>query len=84
MLMKDYSRYPDGNRYYSGAERKKPILIKTCLGYFSGFMIMGVFSGKLWFFIVAIGQGYKITFSFQFTGNVECTDFFGCPIVGWV
>ena len=27
MLMKDYSRYPDGNRYYSGAERKKSILI---------------------------------------------------------
>ena len=25
--MKDYSRYPDGNRYYSGAERKKSILI---------------------------------------------------------
>ena len=25
--MKDYSRYPDGNRYYSGAERKKAILI---------------------------------------------------------
>ncbi len=23
----DYSRYPDGNRYYSGAERKKSILI---------------------------------------------------------
>ena len=27
MNMKDYSRYPDGNRYYSGAERKKSILI---------------------------------------------------------
>lgn len=26
-LMKDYSRYMDGNRYYSGAERKKSILI---------------------------------------------------------
>ena len=25
--MRDYSRYPDGNRYYSGAERKKSILI---------------------------------------------------------
>jgi hypothetical protein len=25
--MKDYSRYTDGNRYYSGAERKKSILI---------------------------------------------------------
>lgn len=25
--MKDYSRYPDGNKYYSGAERKKSILI---------------------------------------------------------
>ena len=25
--MKDYSRYQDGNRYYSGAERKKSILI---------------------------------------------------------
>ena len=25
--MLDYSRYPDGNRYYSGAERKKSILI---------------------------------------------------------
>ena len=25
--MKDYSRYPGGNRYYSGAERKKSILI---------------------------------------------------------
>lgn len=25
--MKDYSRYPDGNRYYSGAERKKSIFI---------------------------------------------------------
>lgn len=25
--MKDYSRYPNGNRYYSGAERKKSILI---------------------------------------------------------
>ena len=25
--MKDYSRYPVGNRYYSGAERKKSILI---------------------------------------------------------
>jgi hypothetical protein len=27
MIMKDYSRYTDGNRYYSGAERKKSILI---------------------------------------------------------
>lgn len=27
MIVKDYSRYPDGNRYYSGAERKKSILI---------------------------------------------------------
>lgn len=27
LIMKDYSRYPDGNRYYSGAERKKSILI---------------------------------------------------------
>lgn len=27
MIIKDYSRYPDGNRYYSGAERKKSILI---------------------------------------------------------
>ena len=27
MIMLDYSRYPDGNRYYSGAERKKSILI---------------------------------------------------------
>lgn len=27
MIMKDYSRYPDGNRFYSGAERKKSILI---------------------------------------------------------
>ena len=26
-IMMDYSRYPDGNRYYSGAERKKSILI---------------------------------------------------------
>lgn len=25
--MKDYSKYPDGNRFYSGAERKKSILI---------------------------------------------------------
>lgn len=25
--MKDYSKYPDGNRFYSGAERKKCILI---------------------------------------------------------
>lgn len=25
--MKDYSKYPEGNRYYSGAERKKSILI---------------------------------------------------------
>lgn len=25
--MIDYSRYPDGNRYYSGAERKKSILV---------------------------------------------------------
>ncbi len=25
--MKDYSNYPEGNRYYSGAERKKSILI---------------------------------------------------------
>ncbi|MDO4383700.1 MAG: HipA domain-containing protein [Eubacteriales bacterium] len=25
--MRDYSKYPDGNRYYSGAERKKSILI---------------------------------------------------------
>ena len=25
--MADYSRYPDGGRYYSGAERKKSILI---------------------------------------------------------
>ena len=29
IMMKDYSRYPDGNRYYSGAERKKSILINT-------------------------------------------------------
>ena len=27
ILMKDYSKYPEGNRYYSGAERKKSILI---------------------------------------------------------
>lgn len=27
MSVKDYSRYPEGNRYYSGAERKKSILI---------------------------------------------------------
>ena len=27
ILLKDYSRYPEGNRYYSGAERKKSILI---------------------------------------------------------
>lgn len=27
MRVKDYSRYPAGNRYYSGAERKKSILI---------------------------------------------------------
>lgn len=27
ILMKDYSKYPDGNRYYSGAERKKSVLI---------------------------------------------------------
>ncbi len=27
VIMVDYSRYPDGNRYYSGAERKKSILI---------------------------------------------------------
>ena len=27
IVVKDYSRYPDGNRYYSGAERKKSILI---------------------------------------------------------
>ena len=25
--MRDYSKYPDGNRFYSGAERKKSILI---------------------------------------------------------
>lgn len=27
IIMMDYSRYPDGNRYYSGAERKKSIVI---------------------------------------------------------
>lgn len=27
MHMKDYSKYPDGNKFYSGAERKKSILI---------------------------------------------------------
>ena len=27
IVMQDYSRYPDGNRYYSGVERKKSILI---------------------------------------------------------
>lgn len=27
IYMLDYSKYPDGNRYYSGAERKKSILI---------------------------------------------------------
>ena len=26
--MKEYSQYPDGNLYYSGAERKKSIRIK--------------------------------------------------------